>query len=87
MAKKILIIEDEKDIQDLLQHYLKREGYEVQGVKDGDAGLRKLAREKFDLILLDLMLPQMDGLEICRRLRSQVPTAEIPVIMITAKAE
>jgi DNA-binding response OmpR family regulator len=87
MAKKILIIEDEKDIQDLLQHYLKREGYEVQGVEDGDAGLRKLAREKFDLILLDLMLPEMDGLEICRRLRSQLPTAEIPVIMITAKAE
>ena len=87
MAKKILIIEDEKDIQDLLQLYLKREGYQVQGVKDGDAGLRKLAREKFDLILLDLMLPQMDGLEICRRLRSQLPTAEIPVIMITAKAE
>ncbi len=87
MAKKILIIEDEKDIQDLLQHYLKREGYEVQGVKDGDAGLRKLGQEKFDLILLDLMLPQMDGLEICRRLRSQLPTAEIPVIMITAKAE
>ena len=87
MAKKILIIEDEKDIQDLLQLYLKREGFEVQGVQDGDAGLRKLGHEKFDLILLDLMLPQMDGLEICRRLRSQLPTAEIPVIMITAKAE
>ena len=87
MPKKLLIIEDEKDIQDLLQHYLKREGYEVEGVKDGDAGLRKLAQERYDLILLDLMLPQMDGLEICRRLRSRLPTAEIPVIMLTAKAE
>jgi len=87
MAKKILIIEDEKDIQDLLQLYLKREGYEVEGVKDGDAGLRKLAQEKFDLVLLDLMLPQVDGLEICRNLRSRPQTSEIPIIMITAKAE
>jgi two-component system alkaline phosphatase synthesis response regulator PhoP len=87
MPKKILIIEDEKDIQDLLQHYLKREGYEVQGVKDGEAGLRKARLEKFDLILLDLMLPLVDGLEICRTLRSQPSTADLPIIMITAKGE
>jgi two-component system alkaline phosphatase synthesis response regulator PhoP len=87
MPKKILIIEDEKDIQDLLQHYLKREGYEVQGVKDGESGLRKVNKERFDLILLDLMLPLVDGLEICRTLRSQLSTADLPIIMITAKGE
>jgi two-component system alkaline phosphatase synthesis response regulator PhoP len=87
MGKKILIVEDEKDIQDLLQHYLKREGYEVQAAGDGDLGLRKIAKEGFDLIILDLMLPQVDGMEICRVLRSQPRTANLPIIMLTAKAE
>ena len=87
MSKKILVIEDEKDIQDLLQHYLKREGYGVEIAKDGEAGLRKASKERFDLILLDLMLPQVDGLEICRSLRSRPQTADLPIIMITAKAE
>lgn len=87
MGKKILIIEDEKDIRGLLQHYLKKEGYEVQGVEDGDSGLRKLAKERYDLVLLDLMLPRMDGIEVCRILRSQAQTADLPVIMITAKVE
>ncbi|HYB21673.1 MAG TPA: response regulator transcription factor [Thermodesulfobacteriota bacterium] len=87
MAKKILVIEDEKDIRDLLQHYLKREGYDVHGAEDGDSGLRKLAKERYDLLLLDLMLPRMDGLEVCRVLRSQAETADLPVIMLTAKGE
>ncbi len=87
MPKKILIIEDEKDIQELLQLYLKREGYDVHIAKDGETGLRKASQERYDLILLDLMLPQMDGLEICRNLRSRPQTSDIPIIMITAKAE
>jgi two-component system alkaline phosphatase synthesis response regulator PhoP len=87
MSKKILVIEDEKDVQDLLQLYLKREGYEVRIAKDGQTGLRKASEERFDLVLLDLMLPQLDGLEICRALRSQVKTADLPIVMITAKAE
>ena len=87
MRKKILIIEDEKDIRDLLQHYLKKEGYDVQGTEDGDSGLGKLAKERYDLVLLDLMLPRMDGLEVCRVLRSQPQTADLPVIMLTAKGE
>lgn len=87
MAKKILIIEDEKDIRDLLELYLKREGYEVQGIKDGQTGLERASKEKFDLLILDLMLPQMDGLEICRRLRSQPNTSALPIIMLTAKTE
>src|SRR5512143_1003931 len=87
MAKKILIVEDEKDIRDLLEHYLKKEGYEVQTSKDGQTGLEKASKEKPDLVILDLMLPRMDGLEICRRLRSQPATADLPIIMLTAKTE
>jgi len=87
MPKKILIIEDEKDIQDLLRHSLAREGYEVHAAEDGESGLHRLAGEKFDLLLLDLMLPRMDGLEICRRARSHPDTADLPIIMITAKGE
>lgn len=87
MSKKILVIEDEKDIQELLQLYLKREGYDVQIAKDGATGLRKASKERCDLVLLDLLLPQMDGLEICRNLRSRPETSQIPIIMITAKAE
>jgi len=87
MAKKILIIEDEKDIRDLLEHYLKREGYVVQSAGDGEVGLQKIRRERFDLLILDLMLPQMDGLEICRSVRANPQTAALPIIILTAKAE
>jgi len=87
MPKKILVIEDEKDIQELLQIYLKRDGYDVHIAKDGETGLRKASQERYDLVLLDLMLPHMDGLEICRNLRSRPQTSDIPIIMITAKAE
>ena len=87
MSKKVLVIEDEKDIQELLEHYLRREGFQVQSAGDGEAGLRKVKQEKFDMILLDLMLPRMDGLEVCRILRSQPSTAPIPLIMVTAKGE
>jgi DNA-binding response OmpR family regulator len=87
MPKKILVIEDEKDIQELLQLYLKRDGYDVHIAKDGETGLRKASQERYDLILLDLMLPQVDGLEICRTLRSRPQTSGIPIIMVTAKAE
>ncbi len=87
MAKRILIVEDEKDIRDLLEHYLKKEGYEVQSAKDGESALTKASRETFDLLILDLMLPVMDGLEVCRRLRAQPATAGMPIIMLTAKTE
>ncbi len=82
-----MIIEDEKDIRELLQLYLKREGYDVHIAKDGETGLRKAWQKGFDLVLLDLMLPQLDGLEICRNLRSRPQTADLPIIMITAKAD
>jgi DNA-binding response OmpR family regulator len=87
MNRRILIVEDEKDIRELLEHYLKKEGYAVESAKDGPAGLEKAAKGRFDLVLLDLMLPQMDGLEICRRLRAEPATAALPVIMLTARTE
>ncbi len=87
MAKKILVIEDEEAIQELLQLYLKREGYAVQTAEDGETGLRQASQERYDLLLLDLMLPRVDGLEICRALRSKPQTADLPIIMLTAKGE
>ena len=87
MKKKVLIIEDEKDIRDLLRHYLEKEGIEVEGAEDGDSGLRKLAKSTFDLVILDLMLPGVDGLEVCRAIRSNSRTSALPIIMVTAKGE
>lgn len=87
MAKeKILVIEDEEDIQELLAYNLSREGYQVLPAVNGEEGLR-LAKNKLpDLILLDLMLPGMDGLEICRQLKKEPKTQSIPVLMLTAKS-
>ncbi len=87
MAKKIFVIEDEKDIRDLLHHYLKREGYDVQSAPDGLRGIQRLKQERFDVLLLDLMLPEMDGLEVCRILRADPQNKSLPIIMITAKGE
>lgn len=87
MAKeKILVIEDEEDIQELLAYNLSREGYQVLPAVNGEEGFR-LAKNKLpDLILLDLMLPGMDGLEICRQLKKEPKTQAIPVLMLTAKS-
>ncbi len=82
---EILIIEDEKDIVESLEYNLKNEGYKVSKAYDGLNGLR-LAEEKVPaIVLLDLMLPGLDGLEVCRRLKKNPKTAAIPVIMLTAK--
>ena len=85
--KKILIIEDEKDIINLLTHYLEKDGYQVLSVLDGVTGLQTARAEKPDLVILDLMLPHMDGLEVCKKLRTIPDTAAVPVIMLTAKSE
>ena len=88
MAKqKILAIEDEPDILEILQYNLEKEGYEFRGETDGEEGLSLVRRELPDLVLLDVMLPGMDGLEICRRLKYEAATREIPVIMVTARSE
>ncbi len=87
MAKgHILIIDDEEDILELVRYNLEQEGYRVEGASDGESGLKAAIREMPDLVLVDLMLPGMDGLEVCRHLRSNNRTASIPVIMLTAKS-
>lgn len=87
MATTILIIEDDPDIVELLQYNLEREGYRVNTAGDGEVGLRDARRRKPDLILLDLMLPGMDGLEVCRQLRGDDATRDTPILMVTAKDE
>ena len=88
MAKEtILIVEDDPDIVDLLQYTLEREGYPVIVAKDGERGLFEAQSRKPGLVLLDLMLPGKDGLEICRTLKADRSTRGIPVVMLTAKGE
>ena len=85
MNKRILIVEDEENIVDILAFNLKREGYETMEAMDGAAGLELALARDPDLILLDLMLPNMDGFEVCRRIREAGRTT--PVIMLTAREE
>ena len=87
MASRVLIVEDEPDIRDLLAWHLEREGYRVARSGDGAQALREIASQPPDLVLLDLMLPGVSGLEICRRLRQDPATAALPVIMLTAKGD
>ncbi len=81
----ILVIDDEKDIQKLLQYNLEKEGYKVLTSFSGEEGLETAKLKKPDLVILDLMLPGIDGLEVCRLLRSAKETKAIPVVMLTAK--
>ncbi len=85
--KKVLIVEDEQDILQLVKHYLEREGFRPITAISGLDALKKVKEEKPDLVVLDLMLPEMDGLEVCKRLRSMPSTAMLPILMLTAKAE
>ena len=88
MAKdKILVIDDEKDILDLVEYNLKQNGYKVHCIATGEEVMEATANFKPDLILLDLMLPGVDGFDVCKDLKSQPDTREIPVIMLTAKSE
>ena len=84
---RILVIEDEVDIQSVLRWNLQRDGHEVTVASRGEDGLHELRRAHFELVLLDLMLPDRDGLDICRSLRANAATASIPVIMLTAKGD
>lgn len=83
----ILVVDDEEDILELLRYNLAREGHRVELAVTGEQALKKLALEGADLIILDLMLPGIDGLEVTRRLKSNARTAHIPIIMLTAKGE
>jgi two-component system phosphate regulon response regulator PhoB len=88
MAKeKILVIEDESDIAEIMQYNLAREGYRVSVLSDGDDAFDHVLAESPDLVLLDLMLPGSDGLDLCRRFKQDPVTRSVPVIMVTAKGE
>jgi two-component system, OmpR family, alkaline phosphatase synthesis response regulator PhoP len=87
MAKNtVLTIDDEKDLVELVSYNLKKEGFLVDSALDGESGLAAAIKNLPDIIIVDLMLPGIDGLEVCRRLRAEPRTARIPIIMLTAKS-
>jgi len=83
-ASTILLVDDEDSIQTLLTFPLERDGYRVVQARDGEEALRRFGEEEIDLVVLDIMLPRLDGLEVCKRLRSQ---SSVPIIMLTARGE
>jgi phosphate regulon transcriptional regulator PhoB len=87
MGGRVLIVEDEADIRDLLAFHLEREGYHVTRSRSGADALRQVRARPPDLILLDLMLPELGGLDVCRRLRQDPRTASVPIVMLTARGE
>jgi DNA-binding response OmpR family regulator len=87
MATRILIVEDDPDIAELVARYLDKAGFTTERAASGRDALQMVAAKPPDLLVLDLMLPHVDGLEVCQRIRSQDATAAIPIIMLTARAE
>jgi len=87
MRGHILVVEDETDLAELVSFNLKQEGYGVAVAADGASALAEARRQPPDLILLDLMLPDLSGIEVCRRLRAEAATASVPIIMVTARGE
>jgi DNA-binding response OmpR family regulator len=87
MEKKILVIEDDPATSRLVDYSLRHEGYQVISASNGLEGLRKAISESPDLVILDVMLPGMDGFEICHRLKSEPATAQLPILMFSAKAQ
>ena len=85
--QRILFIEDEPEMIDLIRLILSRRGYEVQGANGGKEGIELVRREKPDLVLLDLMMPDMDGWEVYQQMKADEATRDIPVIVVTAKAQ
>src|SRR5438128_11751497 len=86
-ARRILLAEDEKDVAELIRYTLTKEGYDVTLVTNGAEALRQTREIRPDLVLLDLMIPQLNGWEVCRRLKQDPATRAIPVIMVTARVE
>jgi DNA-binding response OmpR family regulator len=81
---RILLVDDEQAVQTLLTYPLRKEGYDVVAAMDGQEALDRFAEQRFDLVVLDIMLPKMDGIEVCRRLRTH---SQVPIIMLTAKGD
>lgn len=86
-GKRILVVEDEEAILDIVTQALRRNGYETTSASDGDMALEKALSLRPDLVILDLMLPKMDGWEVCRRLRAEKETASTPILMLTARRD
>jgi len=84
MGKKVLVVDDEKKIVDIIAFNLEKEGYEVVKAFDGEQGLSLALKESPELVLLDIMMPKMDGFEVCKKIREK---SQVPIIMLTAKAE
>jgi two-component system phosphate regulon response regulator PhoB len=85
--KRILVVDDEEDILELVEYNLAKEGYHITGALTGEDALNKVQSEAFDLVVLDLMLPGIDGLDVAKRLKSSPKTAQIPIVMLSAKGE
>ena len=81
---RILLVDDEQAVQTLLTYPLRKEGYDVIGATDGQEALDRFAEQRFDLVVLDIMLPKLDGIEVCRRMRTR---SQVPIIMLTAKGD
>jgi len=86
-TKRIVVVEDEEDIMELICFNLERENYTVVRAESGEEALREIGKELPDLVLLDLMLPEIDGLEVCKRLKQDLRTQSVPIVMVTAKGE
>jgi DNA-binding response OmpR family regulator len=83
-SARILLVDDENAVQTLLGYPLRKDGYEVVAARDGREALDRFAEQRFDLVVLDIMLPKLDGIEVCRRLRAR---SQVPIIMLTAKQD
>ena len=87
MKERILVVEDEPHISKLIRYNIEKAGYDNQAVITGEEALLKLEESKFDLVILDVMLPKMDGFEVCRRIRQHSRLSQLPVLMLTARGE
>ncbi len=87
MKATILVVDDEKDILELVSYNLQKEGFHIETSQNGEDALEKIRSDRFDLLILDLMLPGIQGMELCKVLKSDNETASIPIIMLTAKSE
>jgi len=86
MAKSILIVDDDEMVRIALGELLKPEGYEIQSVGSGKEALEKINEKKYDLLMLDIIMPQMDGLELCIKIREREDYSEVPIVFLTAKS-
>jgi phosphate regulon transcriptional regulator PhoB len=87
LSKHVLVVDDEADLLELVSYNLKKEGFITDPASDGETALAKIRKNKYDLVILDLMLPGVQGIEICRMLRNDPKTSAMPIIMLTARGE